>query len=169
MVRETALRPEAGGRHGRGPGPAWQLGLTPTGPARPSRRRARRRGGSRARAGAALPPGAAEAEVVEDLPNGQLVGHESDQAHALATAGAHERVEGVEVTPQGGVHAGAVEDGLLPVEVDEFLEREGVSDEVGGGVLEAPPVRGCDSLADMRGEAQVIPSMHPVLSLAASD
>jgi len=37
-----------------------------------------------------------------------------------------ERVEGPEVAPQGRVHAGAVEDGLLAIEVDELAEREWV-------------------------------------------
>jgi hypothetical protein len=32
-----------------------------------------------------------------------------------------ERVHGLEVPPERGVHAGAVDDGLLPVEVDELL------------------------------------------------
>jgi hypothetical protein len=30
--------------------------------------------------------------MVEDLPDRQLVGHEGDQAHAVAAAGAHEGV-----------------------------------------------------------------------------
>ena len=51
--------------------------------------------------------------------------------------------------PREGVHGGAVEDGLLAVEADELAERKGVPDEVGGGVLEAELVRGCDRLADV--------------------
>ena len=37
--------------------------------------------------------GAAEAEVVEDLADRHLVGHEGDEAHALAAASADERVD----------------------------------------------------------------------------
>jgi hypothetical protein len=68
-----------------------------------------------------------------------------------------ERVHGLEVPAEGGVHAGAVEDGLAAVEVDELLEREGVSDEVGDGIFEAQLVGGCDSLADVGREARVSP------------
>jgi hypothetical protein len=64
-----------------------------------------------------------------------------------------ERVHGLEVSSDEGVHPRAVDDGVLPVKVDELPEREGVSDEVGGGVLEEELVRGCDRLADVRGEA----------------
>jgi hypothetical protein len=48
------------------------------------------------------------------------------------------------VAPQGRVHAGAAEDGLLTVEIDELAERERVSHEVGGGVLKPllPPCEG---------------------------
>jgi hypothetical protein len=68
-----------------------------------------------------------------------------------------ERVEGLEVAPQGRVHAGAVEDGLASVEIDELLEGEGASDKVGGGVLEVLLVLGTDRLAHVRGEAWVFP------------
>jgi hypothetical protein len=40
-----------------------------------------------------------------------------------------ERVHGLEVSSQGGVHAGAVEDPLLAVEVDELLQRQRVAHE----------------------------------------
>jgi hypothetical protein len=63
-----------------------------------------------------------------------------------------ERVESLEITAERGVHPGAVEDGLLPVEVDELLEGERVSHEVGGGVTEALLVLGIDSLAHVCGE-----------------
>jgi len=53
-----------------------------------------------------------------------------------------ERVEGLEVTAQGWVHAGAVEDSPVVVEVHELLQGQGVSDEVGGGVLEVVLVLG---------------------------
>jgi hypothetical protein len=47
-----------------------------------------------------------------------------------------ERIEGLEVSPERRVHSGAVHDRLVAVEVHELLEGEGVSDGVGGGVLE---------------------------------
>ena len=72
-----------------------------------------------------------------------------------------ERVEGLEVAPQGRVQARAVEDGLLAVEVDELAEREGVSHEVGGGVLESLPLLRRDGLPHVCGEA---PSCGPVLT-----
>jgi len=63
----------------------------------------------------------------------------------------------IPVAPQGRVHAGAVEDGLLSVEVDELPEGEGVSDKVGGGVLKALLVLRPDRLANVCGEAWVFP------------
>jgi hypothetical protein len=45
----------------------------------------------------------------------------------------------------------------VSVEVDELPEGEGVSDKVGGGVLEALLVLGIDRLAHVRGEAGVSP------------
>jgi hypothetical protein len=45
----------------------------------------------------------------------------------------------------------------VAVEVDELLEGARVSDEVGGGVLEAELVPGCDRLTDVGGEAGVFP------------
>jgi hypothetical protein len=68
-----------------------------------------------------------------------------------------ERVHGLEVPPQGGVHAGAVEDGVAAVEGDELPEREGVSDEVGGGIFEAPRVGRSDGVADVGREAGMSP------------
>jgi hypothetical protein len=47
-----------------------------------------------------------------------------------------ERVHGLEVSAQGGVHPRAVDDRSLPVGVHELPERQRVSDEVRGGVLE---------------------------------
>jgi hypothetical protein len=41
-----------------------------------------------------------EAEVVEDPPDGHLVSDERDEAHALATAGAHERIDLVDLRDQ---------------------------------------------------------------------
>jgi hypothetical protein len=73
-----------------------------------------------------------------------------------------QRVEGLEVASQGGVHPGAVEDGLLAVEVHELLQREGVSDHVGGGVLEALPVVGIDRLAHVCREAGMSPGEKPL-------
>jgi hypothetical protein len=35
-----------------------------------------------------------------------------------------ERVHGLEVSAEKGIHTGAVEDGLLAVEVDELLQRQ---------------------------------------------
>ena len=68
-----------------------------------------------------------------------------------------ERVHGLEVTAQGGVHPRAVQHRLLAVEVDELLEGEGISDEVGGGVLQALLVFGRDRLTHVGGEAGVSP------------
>jgi len=42
---------------------------------------------------------------------------------------------------------------LLAVEVDELLDREGISDEVAGGVLQTLLVFGRDRLAHVDGEA----------------
>jgi hypothetical protein len=58
---------------------------------------------------------------------------------------------------RGRVHPRAVEHRLLAVEVDEFLEREGISDEVGGGVLQALLVFGRDRLTHVGGEAGMSP------------
>jgi hypothetical protein len=68
-----------------------------------------------------------------------------------------QRVHGLEVTAERGVHAGAVQHGLLAVEVDEFLEREGRSHEVARQVLDGLPVLEGDRLPDMRGEARMRP------------
>ena len=59
--------------------------------------------------------------------------------------------------PRGGVHARAVQHRLLALEADELLEREGIADEVGGGVLETLLVFDCDRLAYVGGEAGVSP------------
>jgi hypothetical protein len=61
------------------------------------------------------------------------------------------------VAAEGGVHAGAVENGLAAVEVDDLSEREGASDEVGGGVFETPRVGRSDGVADVGGEAGMSP------------
>jgi hypothetical protein len=68
-----------------------------------------------------------------------------------------ERIEGLEVSLERRVHSGAVQDRLVAVEVHELLEGEGVSDEVGGGVLEAQLVLGIDPLTHVRGEAGMSP------------
>jgi hypothetical protein len=47
-----------------------------------------------------------------------------------------ERIQGLEVSSERWVHPRAVEHRLPAVEADELLEREGIADEVGGGVLE---------------------------------
>ncbi len=73
---------------------------------------------------------------VEDSPDGELIAGEP-----------LERVGGLEVAAQSGVHPRAVEHDLVAVEVVELLEREAVADEVGGGVLETLLVRGRDRLA----------------------
>jgi hypothetical protein len=62
------------------------------------------------------------------------------------------------VAPKGRVHAGAVEDDLLAVEVDELAERERVSHEVGGGVLEPLPLLRRDALPHVCGEAGMPPA-----------
>ena len=64
-----------------------------------------------------------------------------------------ERIHRLEVTAQGRLHPRAVEHRLLAVEVDELPEREGVADQVGGGVLETQLVRGHDRLAHVGGKA----------------
>ena len=66
-----------------------------------------------------------------------------------------EGVEGLEVTPERRVHPGAVEDGLLAVEVDELPERERVAHDVSGGVLEALLVLWREGFADVCGEAGI--------------
>jgi hypothetical protein len=66
-------------------------------------------------------------------------------------------VHGLEVPAERGVHAGAVEDGLPPVEVDELLERERRSDEITRQVLDGLLVLEGDRLADVRGEARMRP------------
>jgi hypothetical protein len=62
-----------------------------TGPALPSLRRARRRAGALGRAGLLLRL-RAQAEVVEDAPDGDGVGDKGDDAQALSAAGAAERI-----------------------------------------------------------------------------
>jgi hypothetical protein len=80
-------------------------------------------------AGATDPIGVLAVEEGAVLPGvGDVIAHAGEPL---------ERVQGFEVPAQGGVHAGAVEDGLLAVEVDELLEGEGVSDEIGDGIFEA--------------------------------
>jgi hypothetical protein len=68
-----------------------------------------------------------------------------------------ERVQGFEVPAQGGIHPRAIENRLLAVEVDQLLERERVSDEVGGGVLEALLVRSRDRLTHVGRETRMPP------------
>ena len=67
-------------------------------------------------------------------------------------------VHGLAVPSQRGVHAGAVEDGLLPVEVDELLERERRSDETTRQVLDGLLVLEGDRLRDVRGEPWMLSS-----------
>jgi hypothetical protein len=62
-------------------------------------------------------------------------------------------VHGLEVSPERGVHAGAVEHGFAAVEVDELLEREGRTDEIAGQVLDGLLVLERDRLGDVGGEA----------------
>jgi hypothetical protein len=72
------LPPCGGG--GRADDPRRACGrLTPTGPAPPSRLRARRRGAPLALAGRLGRLGRTETEVFEDLPDGQLAGHERNE------------------------------------------------------------------------------------------
>jgi hypothetical protein len=47
-----------------------------------------------------------------------------------------ERMEGLEVTAQAGIHLRAVEHRLLAIEVHELLEREGRAEEIGRNVLD---------------------------------
>jgi hypothetical protein len=61
----------------------------------------------------------------------------------------------------GEPHAGAVENDLPAVEIDELPEGEGVSDEVGGGVLDAELLLGSDGFPDVGGEARVGPGEKP--------
>jgi hypothetical protein len=68
-----------------------------------------------------------------------------------------ERVQGLEVSSERRVHPRAVEHGLAAVEVDELLEGEGVSDEVGGGVLETLLVEDRDRFAHVSREAGMPP------------
>jgi len=44
----------------------------------------------------------AEAEVLEDSPDGELIGHEGEDAHALAAARADERIHVVDLRDQPG-------------------------------------------------------------------
>ena len=67
------------------------------------------------------------------------------------------RVHRLDVSPKRGVHAGAVEHGLVAVEVDEFLEREGRTDEITSQVLDSLLVLEGDRLGDVRGEARMDP------------
>ena len=65
-----------------------------------------------------------------------------------------ERVESLEVASQEGIHLGAVEHGLLAIEIHELLEGEGISDQAGASVQKA--------LGRVRGRA--IESRDPVRS-----
>ena len=73
--------------------------LTPILLVRPNPHRARQRGAPPGWAEACLLRGA-EAEVVEDAPDGEGVRHERDDAHALAAAGADERIHFVDLRDQ---------------------------------------------------------------------
>ena len=82
-----------------------------------------------------------------------------------------QRVHRLEVSPERGVHAGAVEHCLLAVEVDELLEREGRPDEITCQVLDRLLVLEGDRLADVRGEARMspgdrAPGRRPVATLS---
>jgi hypothetical protein len=68
-----------------------------------------------------------------------------------------ERVHGLEVSPERGVHAGAVDDGLVAVEVDELLEREGHSDEIAREVFDGLLVLGPSRL---RTYSTTAPAAH---------
>jgi len=60
-----------------------------------------------------------------------------------------QRVHGLEVSAERGIHAGSIQHGLLAVEVDEYLERERAPDHVAGHVLDGLLVLERDRLADM--------------------
>jgi hypothetical protein len=61
------------------------------------------------------------------------------------------------VASEGGVHPRAVDDGPLPVEVHELLQRQRVAHEVGRRGLEILLLPVCDRLANMGGEAGMLP------------
>jgi hypothetical protein len=77
-----------------------------------------------------------------------------------------EGVEGLEVASQRGVHAEAVEDGLLAVVVDELPEREWVPHEVGASVLDALLVLRSDRFAHLCAEGWVSPGEQLLDELA---
>jgi hypothetical protein len=58
-------------------------------------------------------------------------------------------IERLEVSAERRVHTGAIQHGLVAVEVDELLEREWRSDEVARHVLDGLLVRERDRLADV--------------------
>ena len=70
-----------------------------------------------------------------------------------------EHVHGLEVPAQEGIHAGAIHDGLLAVEIHELLERERPADHIAGHVLEGLLVLEGDGLTDVRGEARMSPGL----------
>jgi hypothetical protein len=68
-----------------------------------------------------------------------------------------QRVHGLAVPPQEGIHARAIQDGLLAVEIHEFLEGERRADHVAGHILDGLLVLERDRLSDMRREARMAP------------
>src|SRR2546426_9177602 len=72
-----------------------------------------------------------------------------------------QRVHGLEIAAERGIHAGAVQHGLLAVEVDELLERERIPDDVTRHVLDGLLILERDRLADMGREARMPPGQEP--------
>jgi hypothetical protein len=68
-----------------------------------------------------------------------------------------ERVHGLEIPAEGGIHLGAVQHSLLAVEVHELLERQRRLDEVGRHVLDGLVVLGRYGLPDVSGETWMAP------------
>ena len=58
-----------------------------------------------------------------------------------------ERVHGLKVSPEAGIHFRMIQDGVLSIDVNELLQAKGISDKVRGDVLEALAVLGRDRLA----------------------
>ena len=71
-----------------------------------------------------------------------------------------QRVHGLEVAAQAGIHLRPVQHGLLAVEVDELFQRERIPDDVTRHVLDGPFVLDRDRLTDMCREARMAPGVR---------
>jgi len=77
-----------------------------------------------------------------------------------------EGIHRLKVSPEARIHLRMIQDGLFPIDVNELLQAEGISDKVGGDILEGLVVLGRDRLADKGGEARPPPLKELLRELA---